>query len=125
MIGTAAAWLIAQGVPAKLARPLLLGLGVLALVGGVVLLWQCSVADEVEHREAEQRAANAERARAADAGAAEQARADDQRNRDERGELEGVPNDEPTPLSAAERARLRCIRLQQSARANGEPAPAC
>lgn len=125
MIGAAAAWLIAQGVPAKAARPLLIGAGVLALLAAVVTLWQCSVADEVGQRESEQRAANAEQAREADATAAATARDDDKRNRDERGELEGLPNGEPTPLSASERAFLRCVRLQQSARAERKPVPAC
>lgn len=125
MIASAVAWLIARGVPARLARPLMLGLAVLCLVALVALAWRCSVDSAVDDREARQRAANAEQARKADQGTAEQQRADDARNRAERAELEKVPTDAAIPLDDRQRAYLRCVRLQQRARANGEPAPAC
>lgn len=125
MIATAAAFLVSKGVSEKVARPLLFGAGILALVGAVLLLWQCSVAGEVEQREAGQRAANVEQARAADAAAAEQARRDDTRIETERDELEGLTNADPSTLSDMDRAYLRCIRLQQSARADERPAPVC
>lgn len=125
MIAAAAAWLVARGVPARAARPLLLAGVVLLAMAAAAALWRCSVDNAVDEREAGQRAANAEQARKADQGAAEQQRADDARNRAERGELEKVPTDAATPLSDRDRAYLRCVRLQQHARANGEPAPAC
>lgn len=125
MIAAAAAWLIARGVPARAARPLLLAAALLLAALSLVFVWRCSVDSAVDKREAGQRAANAERARAADQGAAEQQRADDARNRAERGELEKVPTDAATPLSDRDRAYLRCVRLQQSARTRGESAPAC
>lgn len=125
MIASAVAWLIARGVPARFARPLLVvGAAVLA-VALVGTLWRCSVSSGISKREAEQRAVNAEQARKADQGAADAARSDDARNRAERGQLERIPTDAATPLSDSERAYLRCVRLQQSARANGKPAPAC
>lgn len=124
MIATAAAWLVARGVPLRFARPLML----VAVVGLVVLLvglaWRCSVDNAVDEREAGQRAVNVEQARKADQSAAEQQRVDDGRNRAEREQLEKVPTD-ANPISDRERAYLRCVRLQQRARANGEPAPAC
>lgn len=125
MIAAAAAWLIARGVPARAARPLLLAAALLLVALSLAFVWRCSVDSAVDKREAEQRAANAEQARAADQGAAAQQRADDARVRDERDQLEKVPTDAATPLSDRERAYLRCVRLQQSARTRGEPAPAC
>lgn len=116
MIATAAAWLVARGVPLRFARPLML-VAVVLLAG---LAWRCSV----DEREAGQRAVNVEQARKADQGAAEQQRVDDGRNRAEREQLEKVPTD-ANPISDRERAYLRCVRLQQRARANGEPTPAC
>ena len=125
MIASAAAWLVARGVPLRFARPLMLtGVALLALVL-VALAWRCSVDNAVDEREAGQRAVNAEQARKADQGTAEQQRADDARNRAERGELEKVPTDAATPLSDRDRAYLRCVRLQQRARTRGEPVPAC
>lgn len=125
MIASAAAWLVARGVPLRFARPLLLAGALLLAALALGLVWRCSVDNAVDEREAGQRAANAEQARKADQGTAEQQRADDARNRAERGELEKVPTDAATPLSDRDRAYLRCVRLQQRARANGEPAPAC
>lgn len=125
MIATAAAWLVARGVPERFARPLLLAAGVLLVAIAAGALWRCSVDRAVDMREATQRAANAEQARKADQGAADTARADDARNRAERGQLEKVPTDAATPLSDRDRAYLRCVRLQQHARAVGQPVPAC
>lgn len=126
MIAAAASWLIGLGVPAKLARPLL-GLAAFLLALGLTsLVWNCAVDNAVEQEQAERRAETAETARKADNAAADTQRADDARNRAERAELEGVPDDESDrSLTDGERALLRCVRLQQSARARGEPAPAC
>lgn len=125
MIATAAAWLVARGVPLRFARPLLALAGVLLAAALVGTAWRCSVTGAVDRRESEQRAANAEQAREADQSTAAQQRADDGRNQAERRQLEKVTTDEATPLSDRERAYLRCVRLQQHARANREPAPAC
>lgn len=125
MIATAAAWLVARGVPLRFARPLMLAGTVLLAAALVALAWRCSVDNAVDDRAARQRAANAEQARKADQGTAEQQRADDARNRAERAELEKVPTNAATPLSDRDRAYLRCVRLQQRARTRGEPVPAC
>jgi len=125
MIASAAAWLISHGVPLRFARPLLLVAALLVVAALVGTAWRCSVSGGVERREAEQRAANAERARAADQGNAAQARADDARNQAEGRQLERTVSNEPTPLSDRDRAYLRCVRLQQHARAVGQPVPAC
>lgn len=115
------AWLIARGVPASIVRPALIALAVLALG----LVWRCSVDSGVRSQEAAQRAANAEQARKADERAATQQRADDARNGAERRALEGTADYAPTPLSDRDRAFLRCVRMQQRARAEQKPAPAC
>lgn len=125
MIGFAAAWLVKRGVSNKLARPLVIALGIALLALACAALWRCAINDAVDDRQARARAEAAETARQADQDAADQQRADDARNRDERGELEGLPYATPSPLTDSERAFLRCIRLQQQARADGRPVPAC
>jgi len=109
------------GIPPQFVRPLLAVALVVALLG----LWRCSVDRAVGTREAAQRAANAEQARKADEGAAEQQRADDARIRAERNQVGKVLPHASTPLSDRDRAFLRCVRMQQRARAERQPAPAC
>lgn len=116
-----AAWLLARGIAPRVA---LIGVIVLAL-GLVALAWRSSVSDAVADREARARAAILEKARKADTMTAAQQRRDDARLGAERNELQkGAPHDS-TPLSDTDRRNLRCIRLQQDARANGKPAPSC
>lgn len=119
------AWLIARGVPASFARPLAIGAGVLLVAALCALAWRCSVDTAVDNRVQRGRAEASEKARKADQQSATQARADDGRNRAERGELERIRPDENRPLSDSQRAYLRCVRLQQRARAAGDSAPAC
>lgn len=124
MIGFLTSLLLRAGVAPRFARAsAVVGL-TLATLALVTAAWRCSVSDAVADREAAARAAAMERARNADQAAAVSARADDARQRDERRQLERIPAD-ARPLSDNERAFLRCIRLQQQARADGRPAPAC
>ena len=116
-----AAWLWARGISPRFA---LAGVVVLAL-GLAALTWRSSVSDAVADHETRARAVIVEKARKADAATAAQQRRDDARIGAERGALEkGTPHDS-TPLSDIDRRNLRCVRLQQDARANGKPAPAC
>lgn len=123
MIANIAVWLVSKGVPLKWARPLIYAAGALLALLAVVIVWNVAVDRAVDRQNDRQRAANAEQARKADNAAAEQQRADDARNRAERGELERITDE--GPLSDSQRAYLRCVRLQQAARANGQPVPAC
>lgn len=125
MIGIAAAWLIKRGVSSKLARPLVIVAAVVALALVCATLWRCVVDDAVEQRQAEARAEIVEQAREADREAMARGYADARRLRDEREALEGITYVKPTPLTDDDRAFLRCVRLQQQARADRRPVSAC
>lgn len=132
MIATLAMKLIGWGLPQRFARPVIYGTGVALFAAALWLGWTLWLGSHdravVRDHDAQVNVKAASDARAADARAGEERRADDARVNDEANELERTIENAPDatrPITAARRAYLRCIRLQQQARATGQPAPAC
>lgn len=133
MIAALTAKLLALGVPARLARPLLMAGGIIIAAIVIILIWSIWLARHdaavVRQHEAASNAAVAEAARKADAELAETRRSDDARTHEENAELKRTINAhdpaQSAPISAARRAFIECVRLQQSARQAGRAAPAC
>jgi uncharacterized iron-regulated membrane protein len=123
-MGSIIVFLIAKGVPARFAKPLLALVALIALAG---ILWAgIAIHDRnvVKTHDAGQVAATAVADRKADATAAVERRADDTRTTDEKTQLEKVQANAPSDLDRR-LARQRCIRLQQDARRLGKQSPAC
>ena len=127
-MGSIIALITGWGVPAKLAKPLLGLAAVLLAVAAWSLFWWWHDSSVIREHDAAVNAAAQASGRAADNAMAETAREDDKRNTAEGAELGKVIANDPQstrPVSDQRRAYLRCIKLQQSARANNQPAPAC
>lgn len=112
------------GVPEPFRRLAAIGATVLGIAAAFALLVRCHDARVVADHDARTGAATANADRRADAAAADARRADDARLAQERTQIEGVSTDANSPVDARV-ARLRCIRLQQDARAAGREPPAC
>lgn len=132
MIAGLALKLIGLGVPQRFARPVIYAAGFALLVGAVVLGWNLWLGSHdrtvVSNHDAKVNVKAMEQARAADTAAGDERRADDSRVIVENIELERTIQNAPDknrPVSDARRAYLRCVRLQQQARAAGQPAPTC
>jgi hypothetical protein len=123
-MGSLIGWLIAKGVSQRFARPLaflLLAIAAAAAMGGAKCAYDAAV---ISRHEAKQEAATAKADRKADGKAAAQRQDDDRRLTQEEQQLEEVQKHAPTDLDRR-LAFHRCLRLQQSARAEGREPPAC
>ena len=129
VIAAVAAWLAARGVPPAIVRPLIWLVIAAIVIGLCLLLVRSRDADLIEQHDARQAVQVERQARSADAEASGERRADDSRVATEKTELTKVIENAPTtadqPVSDARRAFLRCVRLQQEARAARRPAPPC
>ncbi len=116
--------ILALGVPAKFARPLAI-VGLILLIIIALGVGKCTYDRSViAKHDAKIEAATAKADRKADAAAAVTRRADDARITQEATQLEKVQANAPTDADRR-LARHRCLRLQQSARAQGKPSPVC
>jgi uncharacterized protein YqfA (UPF0365 family) len=125
MIAGVITWLVAKGVPAKAAKPLLfagLALLVVALLFGAKCAYDKSV---IEQHEARQEAATAKADRKADQKAADQRRVDDARAVSEAQEIKEAINEARNEGRDPRAAYYECVRLQQSARRERKPPPEC
>lgn len=125
MIAAAAAWLIGKGVSAKLAKPLIffgLFIAVAALLAGAKCAYDRSI---IKAHDAERDAATAKADRKADTKAAEERRSDDARLTTETQEIKDAVDEAKRTGADPRAAYYACVRLQQSARARGEPPPNC
>lgn len=118
------AMVIGWGVPEKFAKPFIaiMGVAMLAILffGGKALYDHSVIAKHDAKVEASQAKAD----RKADNKASEQRDIDNARRSAETQELNDVVKANPDPVER-KRAFYRCIRLQQSARANGSKPPSC
>jgi hypothetical protein len=112
------------GLPAKLAKPLLIGAGVLLLIIAVFAAVKIHDHRIISNHDANQRAATTIADRKADDNAAVQRRTDDARLTNESTELNRSTDHASTDLDRR-LAFQRCLRLQQSARAAKRQPPAC
>ena len=108
------------GIPAKFAKPAIIGtLIVLAVV--LLGLGKCAYdRNVIKAHEAKQEAATAKADRKADAKAAEQRRADDARSTQETQQIKEAVNEAGSDPAARRAAYYRCVQLQQSARKSGK-----
>jgi hypothetical protein len=118
------AMLIGWGVPAKFAKPLLIAVGVLLLLGAIFAAVKLHDRRVIDTHEAKQEAATAKADRKADDHAAEQRRSDDARLTQEQQQLQGSTTHAQTDLDRR-LAFQRCLRLQQAARAAKRQPPTC
>ena len=132
LIASAAAKLIGWGLPAKFAKPVVNVLLIASLIGIAIAAWNIWLSqrdqDVIDRHEAEVNMKVESAVRGADGEAADQRRDDDSRAAAEAGELQKVNENDPDkdkPATGSQRDYLRCIKLQQQARAAGNPAPAC
>lgn len=118
------AWILALGVPERLARPLLIALGVFAAVTALGLA-KCSYDRAlIEAHDARQDAATAVQARAGEAAAADERRDDDDRISHQTDEVTHATNAIPDrPTSDRQHARA-CVILRRQAAASGSAIPA-
>ncbi len=128
MIASIVTWMVGKGVSEKLAKLILFGgLAAFLIVGFGVA--KCAYDRSVITNFTNEANLEAEeRARGADEDAAGERLDDANRLNTEEDELEGLRDEDPdkdTAASDADRAYLRCIRLQQRARIDGKPVPAC
>lgn len=124
MIASLVLKLIGWGVPAKLAKPLLI---VFAIAAIVIALGTAKCAYDhnlIEDHDKDVKIEQITEDKKADNTAAEQRRKDDARIGQEVRELEKINASNPDPVSR-KREFYRCVRLQQTARANGLEPPAC
>lgn len=130
MIGFFAKLLLARNPAMTLAHArrlvtiALVVLGLLVLGVGGCVVKQRYDAGVVDRARLEGNNAALEDAAAADAGAAAGRVSDAVRSAEEVEQLQEAIEDAPNP-DAARRDFYRCVRLQQQARAAGQPAPAC
>ena len=118
------AMLIGWGVPAKLAKPLLIGVGALLLCLAIFAAVKIHDHGVIATHDAKQEAATAKADRQADTTAAVQRRADDTRLTQETQELQRSTTNAQTDVDRR-LAFQRCLRLQQAARASHSVVPAC
>lgn len=112
------------GIPERFAKPLLIVLAAVLLIGGLGI-GKCSYDKSViEKHAAKQDAANAKADRKADAVVAEQRRKDDARLTQEAQQLERTQDNAKTDADRRV-ARHHCLRLQQAARRDGKQPPTC
>jgi hypothetical protein len=119
------ALLIGWGVPAKLAKPLLIGVGILLLIGAIFAAVKIHDHRVIKQHEAQQQAANAIADRKADQQAANSRVADQQRADAESAQIKEAVNEAGTDPAARRAAYYKCVRAQQDARRAGKLAPHC
>jgi uncharacterized membrane protein YhiD involved in acid resistance len=118
-------WLIARvialGVPAKLAKPILAVIAALLLIGALWGLKSLHDRRVISQHEAKQEASTAK----ADNHAADQRRTDDARSTQEAQQIKEAVNEAGSDPAARRAAYYRCVSAQQSARRAGKPSPDC
>ena len=117
--------LIGWGVPAKLAKPLLYGVGVLLLLLAIFAAVKLHDRRVVAQHQAAQDASNAKADRKADQQAGEQRRADDARQTNETQEINNAVSEAKRTGADPRAAYYHCVELQQAARAAKRVVPAC
>jgi hypothetical protein len=126
ILGGLASLLAGAGVAQRFARPLAIGslaIAAIALLATGKCAYDRSIVSALDDRRDAELAGPARRA---DDQAATERRAEDSRTVQEVQQIEKVIKDAPhAPLSDARRDYYRCVRLQQQARAAGDPPPAC
>lgn len=132
MIASLAARLVALGMPARYSRAAVIAIGAVALVLAALLAWNFWLGSHdkrvIAGHDAAANAEVAEKVGAANEAANEQAREDDARAAAESAELRRMLENDVGPSTHPSEQRLailRCVRLQQAARAAGDPVPAC
>jgi hypothetical protein len=119
------AMLIGWGVPARLAKPLLYGVGALLLILAIFAAVKIHDHRVIAQHQASQDAANAKADRKADASAAEQRRSDDARLTNETQEINNAVSEAKRTGADPRLAYYQCVRLQQAARAAKRVVPSC
>ncbi|MBA3670248.1 MAG: hypothetical protein H0W71_09360 [Sphingomonas sp.] len=114
--------LIALGCPPALAKPLMVAVAALALLGAVAGIKGCYDRRVVSHHNAKVEAATAKADRKADSHAAETRIADQARANAESTQISEALHEAGTDPIARRRAYYDCVRKFQSARANQSPA---
>lgn len=117
--------LVGWGVPAKLAKPLLYGLGILLLLGAIFAAVKLHDRRVIETHDATQTAVNAQADRKADQQAADQRRSDDARLSNETTEVNNAVSEAKRNGGDPRAAYYACVKLQQAARASGRVVPSC
>jgi uncharacterized membrane protein YhiD involved in acid resistance len=122
-------WLIARvialGVPAKLAKPILAVIAALLLIGALWGLKSLHDRRVISQHEAKQEASTAKADKRADNHAADQRRTDDARSTQEAQQIKEAVNEAGSDPAARRAAYYRCVSAQQSARRAGKPSPDC
>jgi hypothetical protein len=124
-MGSLIGFLATTFIGEKWARPAayaLLALGVAIALFGAKCTYDHAV---IAKHEAKQDAANAKADRKADAKAAEQRRVDDTRSAIEATQIKEAVNEAGSNPAARRAAYYECVRVIQSARANGKQPPDC
>jgi hypothetical protein len=117
--------LVGWGVPQKLVKPLLIGIGALLLIFAIFAGVKIHDHRVIKQHQAEQDAANAKADRAADQKAADQRRTDDARVTTETQEINHAISEAKRSGTDPRSAYYQCVKLQQAARAAKRVVPAC
>lgn len=113
------------GIPAKFAKPAIIATLIVLLVVGLGVAKCAYDRSVIKSHEAERDLAIERADRKADAKAAEERRSDDARLTTEAQEIKEAINEAGNDPAARRAAYYRCVELQQSARARGEPPADC
>lgn len=117
--------LVGWGVPQKLAKPLLIGIGTLLLI--LAIFAAVKMHDHRVIKQHEQKAAlqQAQRERKADTNLQVQKRRDEAASQQRREEIDNATRNIPDQApSARQRARV-CVELRRQAKQRGKPEPSC
>lgn len=113
------------GIPARFAKVAVIASLVVLLIVGLGVAKCAYDRSVIKAHDTKRDAAIAKADRKADAKAAEERRADDSRLAKESTEIKEAVNEAGSDPAARRAAYYRCVRLQQSARARGQPSPDC
>ncbi|WP_300974855.1 hypothetical protein [Sphingomonas sp. LHG3406-1] len=125
MIAALVALVVKAGIPARFAKPVLIGLAVVLLIAALGI-GKCSYDRSViRNHTANERAATAEADRKADTRAADQRRVDDARAHTERTEITDAIEEARSTGADPRAAYYECVSRQQAARRDGKPPADC
>jgi hypothetical protein len=124
-MGALDALLVRWGVPARFAKPLLVGVALLLLIAAVFAAVKIHDRRVISQHEAKQEASTAKADKRADNHAADQRRTDDARSTQEAQQIKEAVNEAGSDPAARRAAYYECVRRQQSARRAGKPSPDC
>lgn len=113
------------GIPARFAKFAVIAALVTLLVVGLGVAKCAYDRSIIKAHDAKRDAAIAKDDRKADAKAAEERRADDARSTDEAAQIKEAINEARAEGRDPRAAYYECVKLQQSARARGQPSPDC